>query len=215
MGFKLDMHVHTHHSGDNTADPEETVQEAIHRGLDGIVFTEHYSYEASEFAERLREKFAGSIRLFRGVEFSAEEGHCLVLGVNTDRLNIKSATVDELVRVVSDHGGVVIPSHPYRRGHGIAGLVHQVKGITAIEGYNGCNMHAMNVMAMEAANVLGLPVTGGSDAHAPNEVGSCYTLFDEDVTEENLLDLLRAGNYTGIDTRKISRVPWPVWSAGR
>ena len=72
-------------------------------------------------------------------------------------------------------------------------------------------MHAYNVKAIEAAKQMKLPYTGGSDAHAPQEVGSCYTEFDEAVTYENFIDLLRAGNYRGIDTRKISKmVNFPI-----
>ncbi len=67
-------------------------------------------------------------------------------------------------------------------------------------------MHAYNVKAIETAKALQLPFTGGSDAHAPAEVGSCYTEFRDSVTYDNFVALLREGNYRGIDTRKISRV---------
>jgi predicted metal-dependent phosphoesterase TrpH len=85
-------------------------------------------------------------------------------------------------------------------------LVRSVDGICALEGYNGCNMHGFNARAIEAAVALGLPFTGGSDAHTPQEVGACYTEFDDAVTAENLIGLLKAGKYRGIDTRKISKL---------
>ena len=87
--MKIDLHIHSENSGDNFTDPEEVVMRAIERGLDGIAFTEHYYYEASEGVEALQEKYRNSIMIFRGVEFSAAEGHCLVFGVNTDRLSLK------------------------------------------------------------------------------------------------------------------------------
>lgn len=205
MKFKIDLHVHSRNSGDNDADPGETVSRAIELGLDGIAFTEHYSFEASEPVERLREKHRGAIMLFRGVEFSAAEGHCLVFGVDTDRLDIRFAPIREIVRIVTIAGGVVIPTHPYRGGNSMGELILAVPGINAVEGYNGANMHAMNVKAIEAAGRLKLPYTGGSDAHLPIEVGSCYTVFEDAVTYENFLPLLKAGRFKGIDTRKISR----------
>lgn len=205
MKFKIDLHVHSRNSGDNDADPEETVNRAIEMGLDGIAFTEHYSFGASEPVERLREKYHGAIMLFRGVEFSAAEGHCLVFGVDTDRLDIRFAPIRDVVRIVTAAGGVVIPTHPYRGGNSMGELIFAVPGISAVEGYNGANMHAMNVKAVEAAGKLKLPYTGGSDAHLPIEVGSCYTVFDDTVTDENFLSLLKAGRFTGIDMRKISR----------
>lgn len=207
--LRIDLHVHSRHSGDNDADPEDIVERAIEQGLDGIAFTEHYSFEASEPVLFLREKYGKAITLLRGVEFSALEGHCLIFGVNTDRLDIRQAPLAELVRIIVGAGGVLIPSHPYRGGNSVGDLVRTLKGISAIEGYNGVNMHAMNIKAIEAAKERDLPFTGGSDAHAPQEVGSCYTEFDGRVTMDGFLDLLRAGRYRGVDTRKISRTPFP------
>lgn len=205
MIFKIDLHVHSLYSTDNNSDPEETILTAIERGLDGIAFTEHYYYGASEPVEVLKEKYGSSIRIFRGVEFSTQEGHCLVFGADTDRMSMKFAPVAELTRRVTEEGGVVIPSHPYRPGTSLGDLLFDVKGITGLEGCNGANMHAFNLKAIEAAAALKLPYTGGSDAHRPSEVGSCYTAFADAVTADNFIALLKKGNYRGIDTRKISR----------
>ena len=203
--YKIDLHVHTSHSGDNDAEPEEVIIEAIKRGLDGLVFTEHYYYGASEYAERLAERYRGRITVMRGVEFSAAEGHCLVFGADTDRLGLKRPSVTELTYAVGRAGGVVIPSHPYRGGSGIGDLVYSAPGIIALEGCNGCNLHAMNEMAISAAKILGVPYTGGSDAHSPQDVGGCYTEFESPVTPENFIELLRGGRYTGRDDCKISK----------
>lgn len=205
MPFAIDLHVHSQLSGDNLADPEECVLRAIARGLGGVAFTEHYSYEASEPVERLRERYGRQILILRGVEFSAAEGHCLVFGVNPDRLLPQYAPAADLVREANRRGGAVIPAHPFRGGSGIGELVRTLPGIAALEGYNGCNLEAFNRRALAAARQLRLPVCGGSDAHAPAEVGSCHTLFPGVVTAENFIALLKAGNFYGRDTRRISR----------
>ena len=209
MPFRLDLHVHSKYSGDNAAEPEEIILRAVKLNLDGIAFTEHYFYEASEPVERFREKYRGTITLFRGVEFSSAEGHCLIFGVNTDTLSVRHAPIGELTRIVNEAGGVVIPSHPYRVGNSLGDVVHQVRGICAVEGYNGCNMEAYNARAVETALSLSLPYTGGSDAHASREVGTCYTEFDDEVTIENFIDLLREGNYRGVDARSRFKRPSP------
>jgi predicted metal-dependent phosphoesterase TrpH len=205
MNFKLDLHVHTKFSGDNYTEPEETILHAVNLNLQGIAFTEHYLYEASEYAESLREQYKNRIKIFRGVEFSAAEGHCLIFGVNTDRLSIAHAPIEDIVRIVRECGGVIIPSHPFRGGPSIGNLIEEVEGFSAIEGYNGYSHYAQNTKAVEAAKRLKLPYTGGSDAHESKEVGACYTEFYDEVTHANFLDLLRAGNYQGVDTRKVSR----------
>jgi predicted metal-dependent phosphoesterase TrpH len=209
MKFKIDLHVHTKYSGDNDSDPEESILHAIDLGLHGIAFTEHYYYEASEPIEILKEKFEKSILIIRGVEFSTAEGHCLIFGVDTDALSIKYASINEVIRVVQQKGGVVIPSHPYRSVNSLGDLVRYMPGICALEGYNGCNMHSFNMRAIEAADALKLPYTGGSDAHTPREVGSCFTEFEDEVTDENLVAVLKAGKFRGVDTRKISKMMMP------
>jgi hypothetical protein len=206
MKFKIDLHVHSKYSRDNDADPEETILRAIELGLHGVAFTEHYSFAASEPMEILKDKYRNAIRIFRGVEFSALEGHCLIFGVDTDKLGIKNAPVRDVVRIVNEAGGALVPSHPYRPGTSLGELVLNVRGIAALEGCNGANMHAFNVKAIETARAMDLPYTGGSDAHAPGEVGSCFTEFDEEVTYGNFIGALKAGKYRGVDTRKISRM---------
>jgi predicted metal-dependent phosphoesterase TrpH len=84
--------------------------------------------------------------------------------------------------------------------------VRDLNGIAGLEGYNGANMHSFNARAVKAAKALQMPYTGGSDAHEPREVGSCYTEFRDAVTYDNFIDMLKAGNYQGVDTRKISRM---------
>jgi predicted metal-dependent phosphoesterase TrpH len=208
MKFKIDLHVHSKFSGDTDSEPEEALVHGARRGLHGIAFTEHYSYGASEFAERLREKYRGKIMVFRGVEFSSAEGHCLVFGVNTDRLSIKNASVADVVRTVNEKGGVVIPSHPFRGSNSIGDRIKDLKGLCAIEGYNGYSHYSQNAKAIKTAEELRLPYTGGSDAHEPHEAGACYTEFSNEVTYDNFVDLLRGGAYKGVDTRKVSKV-WP------
>ena len=206
--FRIDLHVHSKFSGDNDSEPEELIIQALSRELDGIAFTEHYSYGASEPIEPLREKYKNSIKIFRGVEFSSAEGHCLIFGVDTDKLSINYAPVQELTRMVNEAGGVLIPSHPYRKGTSLEDAIQDVRGLCAIEGYNGCNMHVFNAKAVEMAKTLNLPYTGGSDAHFPEEVGSCFTEFGEKVTHDNFIHLLKKGNYHGVDNRNRKRNPW-------
>jgi predicted metal-dependent phosphoesterase TrpH len=46
----------------------------------------------------------------------------------------------------------------------------------------------------ELAERLGLPQTGGSDAHTPRTVGRAYTIFKSDSRDiEGVLDALRVG----------------------
>ena len=84
MKTRIDLHIHSKFSGDTDAEPEELIMQAIKQGLHGIAFTEHYSYEVSEPLEELKEQYKDKVMIFRGVEFSALEGHCLIFGVNME-----------------------------------------------------------------------------------------------------------------------------------
>lgn len=208
MRFRIDLHVHSKYSGDTDSEPEESIVRAVELGLNGIAFTEHYSYEVSEPVEALREKYRDAITIFRGVEFSADEGHCLIFGVNTDRLLSPHTPIEEVLKVVTRAGGILIPSHPYRRGNSLGETVRTLPGLCAIEGFNGANLSAFNEKALETAEELGIPYTGGSDAHEPREVGSCFTEFQEKIDHNNFIALLKRGNYRGVDTRKVSKGRW-------
>lgn len=204
--FRIDLHVHSKLSGDSDSEPEEIIERAIETGLDGIAFTEHYSYEASEPVEMFKEKYKGKILILRGVEFSSKEGHCLIFGFNTDRHLDKYTPIAELLKIVQSAGGVVIPSHPFRGINSVGDIIKNLKGLFAIEGFNGYNLHSYNIKAVNLAEELGISFTGGSDAHEPHEVGQCYTEFLDPVKEENFIPLLKGGRYTGRDIRKISRI---------
>jgi len=61
MPFSIDLHIHTTFSGDSTVAPEEAIERALALGLDGVAFTEHNSFAASDPVERLKEKYGGEI----------------------------------------------------------------------------------------------------------------------------------------------------------
>ena len=70
--------------------------------------------------------------------------------------------------------------------------------VDAIETHNGQNKREANRAAMELARDMGLPGTGGSDAHQVSHLGACVTVFSEDIsTEDDLIRQLRAGSFRG------------------
>jgi len=197
--MKIDLHNHSFYSEDSSLNPDEAIERAIELGFDGIAFTEHNSFEASEPVERLREKYEGRFLILRGAEYNAAEGHMLVFGIKKD-IFINGglyAPIVEMVRIVNESGGVVIVPHPFREWSLLNADIKKIPGIHAIETYNGHNNEAENEKAVEVASALGLPTTGGSDAHHLHEVGCCYTEFFSRITADNFLDSLRTGNYRG------------------
>jgi predicted metal-dependent phosphoesterase TrpH len=192
----FDMHVHSKYSFDNDADPEEIIMVAVERGLDGIVFTEHDTYEGSEPVELLKEKYGKYITILRGMEFSAPSSHILVYGIKEDLRSLEGASEAVFIEEVHRQGGIAIPAHPFRIGLGYS--LADMKNLFAIEGMNGHNSPKENKLSVDMACKLTLPFIGGSDAHEPERVGFCYTEFlDDNINEDNIIEVLRAGRYRG------------------
>jgi hypothetical protein len=71
--------------------------------------------------------------------------------------------------------------------------------VDAIEIGNGKLSDDENDMARKVAEKLGLPGTGGSDAHRVDEVGRWVTVFEKDIhSEQDLLAELRAGRFSAV-----------------
>lgn len=200
--MKIDLHNHAF-TYESSSSPEEVIEAAIAAGLDGIAFTEHNSYSATNKARELEEIYSGRILLLRGAEYDAREGHVLIFGINDNSfLDLGMfAPLEEIIRHVTLGGGVVIVAHPFRGwGHFKADL-DAVRGICAVEAFNGHNTPEENQKAFEVAASLGIPTTGGSDSHGREDVGKCYTEFADAVTHENFVQIMRGGRYRGVCAR--------------
>lgn len=200
--MKIDLHNHAF-TYESSSEPEEVIESAIRSGLDGIAFTEHNSYSASEQAEALKQKYSGKIRIFRGAEYDAAEGHVLLFGLSDNSfLDIGMfAPIGELIKLISPKGAVAVIAHPFRGWAQFKGDLSQVQGISAIEAFNGHNSDEENEKAYNASMSLGVPNTGGSDSHSSADVGRCYTEFFDDITSDGLVSALRAGRFRGVNRR--------------
>jgi predicted metal-dependent phosphoesterase TrpH len=208
MPFIVDLHVHTTAgSADSSLRPAVLRQRAAELRIEGVHISEHFrvwtEYEALDW---MRET---PVRLFRGMEWNTELGHILVLGVDAYRPEIRS--IAELRRFVLDQGGLMIAAHPFRhafdrvpsmwKAHPDLDLslesacAHPViEYVDAIEVLNGACTERENDLACRVARRLGLPGTGGSDAHYADDLGRAVTVLDEPVTDEReLIAAIRAG----------------------
>jgi len=197
--FKVDLHVHTSLGSDSLIEPEELVLHSCQAGLDAVCVTEHHSYEVSEPFEEISRKTGFPI--FRGMEYSAEEGHLLIFGVKAaaDDFPIR-LPMQRIIDRIRQLGGVAVPAHPYQRGlvgGALGDRVLRLRGVTALETINGSASPHENKRASEAAARMGIYGTGGSDAHGLPVLGRACTMFPLPLkTEEDLVLALRRGGYT-------------------
>lgn len=175
-------------------------------GLDGICFTEHdRAWEISDI-DYLSSKF--NFPVFRGVEVMIKEGgEILIFGLNMNFTTV--IDIQTLYKLSADAGAFMIAAHPFRGYpcHSIADFEKAAdlilkrpvfNKVNALEGFNGRNMEGNNLFACQLAERLGFQFSGGSDAHAIDELGKCITIFDRMISSEaELLIELKAGRFTG------------------
>jgi len=201
----VDLHIHTKGS-DGWGTPEQIVQTAIDRGLDGFAITDHHrtqTKEGDEVAQLARKR---GLVVFRGAEYSSADGHILIYGVALEFLDLGFyMPMQKVIDRVRTHGGVAIPAHPYhltpRMEHPLRDRVILLQKIPAIEVRNGQREifnQRENERAIEAARkrCSGRRGIGGSDAHDPRYVGCCFTQFSQWIeTDADLVQALLRGHY--------------------
>jgi len=202
--MRIDLHIHTApRSACSYIDPQELVQEARRLQLDAICLTEHQVVWNPDDVARLAED--AGIRIFRGNEFTTDQGDILVFGFYEDIKEL--LIIQELREQVTAAGGYMIAAHPFRgfKTFGIGQLQMTVEQackrkvlefVDAVEIGNGKLSPEENDMATKVAEKLGLPGTGGSDAHRVDEIATWVTVFENDIKDEKeLLQELHAGRY--------------------
>lgn len=205
--MRIDLHIHTTpRSPCSHLGLSELVQETRRLKLDGICLTEHQVVWIPEEAVKLTEE--GGIKVFRGNEFTTNQGDILVFGFDKDIKEL--LTIQELRDEVKGTGGFMIAAHPFRgfKTFGIGQLHMTVEQacrrkvfefVDAIEIGNGKLSDDENEMARKVAEKLGLPGTGGSDAHRVDEIGKWITVFEKVIqSEQELVEELQAGRFTAM-----------------
>lgn len=197
--FKIDLHVHTVLGGDSAIRPDEVAARARSIGLDAVCITEHHAYDLSlPFDEISRKE---NFPIFRGLEYRAEEGHLLIYGVRAGKGDLlPGLPMQTAVNWVNRRGGAAVPAHPYQAGmvgRALGDRVLGLSGIAAVETLNGSIQSDENRRAANAARRLGVPGTGGSDAHGIQVLGNAYTMFYDPIEDESgLVKALHAGRYS-------------------
>ena len=202
--MRIDLHIHTSPlSACSYIDPHELVREARRFKLDGLCLTEHQALWDPAEVDKLA--LEAGVKIFRGNEFTTNQGDILVFGFYEDIKELM--IIQELRDAVQLAGGFMIAAHPFRgfKTFGIGQLQMTVEQagkrkmfdfVDAVEIGNGKLSQDENDMARRVAEKLGLSGTGGSDAHRIDEIATWVTVFEKDIdSEQELLEELHAGRF--------------------
>jgi predicted metal-dependent phosphoesterase TrpH len=194
--MKIDLHNHTTTSSQcSILDVRDLITQAQKMGLDAVCVTEHNTLYGGKVAENLGVEMG--FLVIAGQEVSTADGDILAFGMQSEGL--QGIAVVDLCELAKKENAVLIPAHPYRAwGNGIDDLIFAyAKYFVAIEGLNPHCSDDENKKAVDGAKKIGLPITAGSDAHAIESVGQCYTEFNADIKSiDDLVEVLRGRDYT-------------------
>ena len=211
--MRIDLHIHTSPlSACSYINPRELILEARRLELDGICLTEHEVVWDPVEVDKLA---AGvGIKIFRGNEFTTNQGDVLVFGFYEE---IKTVMIiQELREIVQQAGGFMIAAHPFRgfKTFGIGQLQMTVEQasqrkvfdyVDAVEIGNGKLSPEENDMARKVSEKLELPGTGGSDAHRIDEIATWVTVFEKNIENEiQLVEELHAGRFRAEEGRQMT-----------
>jgi predicted metal-dependent phosphoesterase TrpH len=214
-GMVIDLHVHTSPASPcSSVAVEDLIEDAKRIGLDGICLTDHNHVWDPKAVENLRQKHG--FLVLRGNEVITDQGDMLVFGLDRDIDGI--IALRDLRQEVTENDGFIIVPHPFRGfltfGMSEVGLTPEkamerplFRLVDAVEVLNGKVTDKENAFAAEVTKGLGLPGTGGSDAHELSEVGVYATQFADVIrNEEELVDSLRRGDFSPVVFRKERRL---------
>jgi predicted metal-dependent phosphoesterase TrpH len=181
---RADLHMHTNAS-DGLPSAKELLDFIARRGdLDVIAITDHDTLDGSLYAYEQRHRYPFDI--IPGVEVTSAHGH--VLGLWVMRPIPMWMSLAETTAAIHEQGGLAILAHPFHL-HACVGVgnawrylrypdVLVESGVDALETHNaGVATPGSNWLARRLGKRLGLPVTGSSDAHALDSIGSGLTRY--------------------------------------
>ncbi len=201
----IDLHVHTrHYSGCSSIEARGLIDRVLHVGLDGVVLTEHgILWRGEKLAPLVDLAGERGLLLLAGQEVTCfhrgrRQGDFLVFGL--DYSLGSNLAAKEMIERVHAEGGVVVAAHPYKPSrlgvsyYGAGDEIYELQ-LDALELYHPEHDEEARRKVKVAAGILGIPMTGGSDAHELYHVGVCCTRFKKGVASmEELVQALRQGD---------------------
>jgi predicted metal-dependent phosphoesterase TrpH len=174
---KIDFHVHSVYSKDGYSTPRQIIKFCKLRGIDGIVLADNSIAAANEIKKE--------ILCIPACEIKTEFGEILGIFINEQ---VKNRLFHDVLDEIKEMDGLIGLPHPFDtlRRFSIKKNIYKVLNkIDFIEGFNSrCLTNRPNNIAQSICKKFKIPMTAGSDAHIPLEIGNAYTLFEEYDVEE-------------------------------
>ena len=192
MEVKLDLHIHSEHSPDGRMALDEIVACARARGLQGVAVCDH-DRALTETCN------APDFLLIPGIELSTDRGHLLGLFVTEQ---IEARELDAAIDAVHACGGLAVMAHPFERSSDAQRLDAYLDRLEVWNGRADRKNPQANAMACALAQRAAKPVTAGSDAHLPEEIGNGVVTLEADALTLPAVRAALLRGATAVDGRR-------------
>ena len=209
MKLRCDLHSHSNYSRDSLISPEAYIAGCVRKGITCAAVTDHNEIAGAFAIRDLAARREAPLKIIVGEEVKTAEGE--IIGLFLKELVPRGMSPEDTVRAIHEQGAIVTIPHPYdvfrrsviRRD----ALERIVDSVDAVEGFNCRNILARHDERAQAiARRAGKPLTAGTDAHSPVELGGVYVEMNEFDTPAEFLTALDTGTIVG--KRSLPLVHW-------
>jgi len=193
--LRADLHSHTWFSPDSRMRPEDAIRSCVRRGITCLAVTDHNRIEGA--LEVARE---APFKVIVGEEVRTDSGE--IIGYFLEERVPPGLSARATVELVKAQGGLVCVPHPFDRLRASRlsqrALEEILPEVDVLEVLNArIHLAADRRRAELYAAAHGLPISAGSDAHTPEELGGAYVEMPDFDGPAGFLKSLRRGTLHG------------------
>lgn len=166
--MRADLHLHTEFSNDSLVDLESLIKVGAKRRLGCVAVTDHNTTAGAMKLQQMNPPF----QVIVGEEISTKDGEIIALFLQEEI--VPGLGVMETLDLIRAQEALAMLPHPCDRLRHhviIPDMIFEVtSAIDLVEGFNGRTVFGK---AVSLGRSYGKPLTAGSDAHTPWEIGNC------------------------------------------
>ncbi len=190
--IKTDLHVHSSYSGDSVNTLDKIIETAVKRNLGCIAVCDHGNANGSLALSKMDIPF----KVIVSEEICTNEGE--IIGLFLQESIPNNLSPEETIKIIHEQNGLACIPHPFDpyRGHAMQEetleRIHDLIDIVEIRNARTIPFQNMS-RPKNFAVKYNKPVSAGSDAHVPSEIGRAYVEIPEFSGKDDFLDALRQG----------------------
>ena len=177
--LKADLHIHTNNSSgfQHESSCEQVLKKAISNKLNTIAITDHNNITGALKTRTIVKRKKLEISVIIGAEISTLSGH--IIGLNLNENIKKFLRAEEAIDRIHEQGGIAIAAHPIPF---FCSYFDQPNlKFDAVEIQFPSLFPFLKKYPLKIFNPKKHAEIGSSDAHHYNMVGSCYTLYNDNI----------------------------------